>query len=248
MSNIHKSLLVWPSPYPPVTRSCGWAPPYPRHTAAWYCLPTGQGSPLPPSSWLQCCIKHNTTWRPVGELKSPVLKQGQKVSWPRSHRNALLLCQSNALHAQTNSLGSLIKSCYSGSTAEPAGEIWNVNCACNVHRLLTIAAMSSRYVLFNHLDPSHPPNSTARWSSIMVREKPSQGGGLVPLTSGEVHVPMRVWRNKSGKNDCAIRKNEWVWIHSHLANYQLILVGHKLTGLEASHIQNRIRNVFRGAE
>ena len=37
-----------------------------------------------------------------------------------------------------------------------------------------------------------PPNSTARWSSIMVREKSLPGGGLVPLTIGEDHVPVRV--------------------------------------------------------
>ena len=37
-----------------------------------------------------------------------------------------------------------------------------------------------------------PPNSTARWSSIMVREKELQGGGLVPLSVGEDHVPVRV--------------------------------------------------------
>ena len=35
------------------------------------------------------------------------------------------------------------------------------------------------------------PNSTARWSSIMVREKALQGGGLVPLTVGEDHVSVK---------------------------------------------------------
>ena len=34
-----------------------------------------------------------------------------------------------------------------------------------------------------------PPNSTAWWSSIMVKEKLEQGGGLVPLAGEEDHVP-----------------------------------------------------------
>ena len=37
-----------------------------------------------------------------------------------------------------------------------------------------------------------PPNSTAWWSSIMVKEKAVQGGGLVPPTAGEDHVPERM--------------------------------------------------------
>ena len=39
---------------------------------------------------------------------------------------------------------------------------------------------------------SHPPNSTAWWSSVLVKEKKLQGEGLVPLTVGDDHVPERV--------------------------------------------------------
>ena len=34
-----------------------------------------------------------------------------------------------------------------------------------------------------------PPNKTAWCSSIMVKEKELQGGGLAPKTSGEDHAP-----------------------------------------------------------
>ena len=40
-----------------------------------------------------------------------------------------------------------------------------------------------------------PPNSTAWWSSYLVKEKAAQGGGLVPVTLGEDHIPER---NKRG--------------------------------------------------
>ena len=57
MSRIHTSPRMLPSFHPPLIKSWGWSPPNPRHTAAWSCLPTGQGSPLSPSTLLQCCKK-----------------------------------------------------------------------------------------------------------------------------------------------------------------------------------------------
>ena len=57
---------------------------------------------------------------------------------------------------------------------------------------LTILLKSTIYTSLLLLYSGYcPPNSTARWSSIMVREKPEQGGGLVPLSWGEDHVPER---------------------------------------------------------
>ena len=35
----------------------------------------------------------------------------------------------------------------------------------------------------------YPPNITAWFSSVIVREKPVQGGGLEPLLDGEDHNP-----------------------------------------------------------
>ena len=39
--------------------------------------------------------------------------------------------------------------------------------------------------------PRFPPNNTAWWSVTIVREKSLQGGGLLPVTLGEDHVPRR---------------------------------------------------------
>ena len=36
---------------------------------------------------------------------------------------------------------------------------------------------------------THPPNITARFSSIIVREKLAQGGGLEPITDGDDQDP-----------------------------------------------------------
>ena len=38
---------------------------------------------------------------------------------------------------------------------------------------------------------SRPPNITALSSSIIVREKQSQGGGLDPFTDGDDHDPKK---------------------------------------------------------
>ena len=35
-----------------------------------------------------------------------------------------------------------------------------------------------------------PPNNTARWSSILVRVKLEQGGGLSPVVRGDDQVPI----------------------------------------------------------
>ena len=57
---------------------------------------------------------------------------------------------------------------------------------------LTILHKSRIYTSLLFLYPGCiPPKNTARWSSIMVREKYAQGGGLVPLSWGEDHVPER---------------------------------------------------------
>jgi hypothetical protein len=37
-----------------------------------------------------------------------------------------------------------------------------------------------------------PPNNTAQWSLIIVREKSLQGGGLVPSIVGAYHVPEEI--------------------------------------------------------
>ena len=56
VSRIHTSLwTLLPASLPPVIRSWGWFPPYPRHTAAWAVLPIGQGSPGGMFSLLQSC-------------------------------------------------------------------------------------------------------------------------------------------------------------------------------------------------
>ena len=59
--------------------------------------------------------------------------------------------------------------------------------------LFTIFFRSNMYtsLLTLRIGPQPPPKSTARWSSIMVRENSLQGGGLVPVTIGEYHVPKR---------------------------------------------------------
>ena len=57
--------------------------------------------------------------------------------------------------------------------------------------MLTILDKSRTYtsLLFFPLGAWVPPNSTTWWSSIMVKEKLEQGGGLVPLAGEEDHVP-----------------------------------------------------------
>ena len=63
---------------------------------------------------------------------------------------------------------------------------------CLMQKCLTIVSKSNMCTLLlsPHVGP-HPPNMTAwRWS-IMVRVKPLQGGGLVPVTVGEDHTPER---------------------------------------------------------
>ncbi len=63
---------------------------------------------------------------------------------------------------------------------------------------LTIFIKSSVYtrLLYPCVGPS-PPNSTAWWSSTIVREKLEQGGGLVPVTVGEDHIPERAVINRA---------------------------------------------------
>ena len=59
----------------------------------------------------------------------------------------------------------------------------------NTASLPTIVDRSMMYTSLVLLVGIFPPNSTARWSSIMVREKNAQGVGLVPLILGEDHFP-----------------------------------------------------------
>ena len=50
-----------------------------------------------------------------------------------------------------------------------------------------------------------PPNITAVFSFIFVSAKSAQGGGLVPVTVGEDHVPEGIGGSKSQMiKDCAI--------------------------------------------
>ena len=57
----------------------------------------------------------------------------------------------------------------------------------SIHLTIVLKSMINASLLL--LPHCLPPNNTARWPSIMVKEKALQGGGLVPLTVGEDHVP-----------------------------------------------------------
>ena len=65
----------------------------------------------------------------------------------------------------------------------------------NQIQALTMLVMSTMYTSLLFAPLRFPPNSTAWWSSYLVKEKAAQGGGLVPVTLGEDHVPER---NKRG--------------------------------------------------
>ena len=64
----------------------------------------------------------------------------------------------------------------------------NVICSNNP---LTMVGKCRTYTSADHEPREDPPNITACSSSIMVREKPAQGGGLDPLTDGDDHDPER---------------------------------------------------------
>ena len=49
--------------------------------------------------------------------------------------------------------------------------------------------MCSMYTSNKYFKLSSPPNITARFSSIIVRENEAQGGGLDPFTDGDDHDP-----------------------------------------------------------
>ena len=55
--------------------------------------------------------------------------------------------------------------------------------------VLTRTSKSSMYVSFVAPASAYPPNSTAWWLLIMLREKFRHGGGIVPVTAGQNHFP-----------------------------------------------------------
>ena len=50
-------------------------------------------------------------------------------------------------------------------------------------------------------DGMYPPNITACSSSVIVREKPEQGGGLEPLLDGEDHNPRTQYNMDTTQNN-----------------------------------------------
>ena len=54
---------------------------------------------------------------------------------------------------------------------------------------LTMVCRSMMYTSLLHPADKPPPNSTAMCRSIMVRDVPESGGGLVPVVGGELHRP-----------------------------------------------------------
>ena len=74
-----------------------------------------------------------------------------------------------------------------GTTAERQ----TINVICS-NSPLTMVGKCRTYTSAEKPGPGeYLPNITACSSSIMVREKPAQGGGLDPLTDGDDHDPER---------------------------------------------------------
>ena len=71
-----------------------------------------------------------------------------------------------------------------GTTAER--QTINVICSNNP---LTMVGKRRTYTSADQPEQEYPPNITACSSSVMVREKPVQGGGLDPFTDGDNHDP-----------------------------------------------------------
>ena len=57
------------------------------------------------------------------------------------------------------------------------------------NKQLTIVDMCRMYTSLKQLIRFSPPNITARSSSIIVREKQSQGGGMDPFKDGDDQDP-----------------------------------------------------------